>query len=243
MTGINLLRPQAGLFPPTLQPNLLEPVSSRWGLAFGGVDQYVNCGNDPSLNITGALAIQCVVRVNSLAASQDVLSNGRYKYGGYALRVASSGAVVLLTNVSGTQSLIITASGVITTGTVYRVCAYCDGTNGYIYVDGVEKKNAALPFAAETTFPFIIGGGGSSGTSNNFDGDIFDIRVYRRVLGSSEIFTYNGDYQNYRNFQALEGWWRFNEGHGTSIRDWSGKGNEGTMDGFSGDPWINEGIR
>jgi len=52
-------------------------------LQLDGIDDYVNCGNDPSLNITDAVTLAAWVKLNSVPPAFSVLIAG--KFGAYWL--------------------------------------------------------------------------------------------------------------------------------------------------------------
>jgi hypothetical protein len=60
-------------------------VTSGWnpcldgiGLNFDGINDYINCGNDHSLDITDAITIEAWVKPNELSKIQTILSKGSY---------------------------------------------------------------------------------------------------------------------------------------------------------------------
>jgi len=62
-----------------------------------------------------------------------------------------------------------------------------------------------------------------------FDGLMNDVRLYTKALTTSEIRRAMLDYHRPVDPGNLVGWWRFEEGRGTTGEDSSGEGNDGTL--------------
>jgi hypothetical protein len=66
-----------------------------------------------------------------------------------------------------------------------------------------------------------------------YTGNIDDVRIYRRALTQTEVA------QLYNWAPGPVGWWKMDEGSGTSVNDSSGNGNIGTWNGTLGNQWLN----
>jgi hypothetical protein len=101
-----------------------------------------------------------------------------------------------------------------------------------LYVNGKQsqtfKYSKALPVRLEG---FDIG---SWGNSRRFQGQIIDVRVYDRVLSQSEI----EDNMMFKKMtkKNLQGQWLLLEGKGNKVFDWTGKGNNGDVQGKAA--WV-----
>jgi len=88
------------------------------------------------------------------------------------------------------QVLVTAASGTMSTGTWYHTCVQCDGTNIYLYVNGVQVKSQALLLTPQQSagVNFSIGQWNSSTTNPNFS--IGDVRlVYNANVYVTSGFT------------------------------------------------------
>lgn len=71
----------------------------------------------------------------------------------------------------------------------YVVCSW-NGTNGRVYVDGVEKKNYALAASNFTNRPATTRIGSSASSSAYLlNGKVDDVRIYNRALDVNEIMA------------------------------------------------------
>ena len=110
-----------------------------------------------------------------------------------------------------------------------------------LYVDGVLID---INFVKETgtlgtgTQGLTIGAykNNSTNASHHFEGSIREFAVFGGDKTSNASKYYNsGSAYDLTNESDLQGYWKMNEGTGTTVRDWSGEGNTGTVDGATWD--------
>ena len=156
-------------------------------LQFDGINDYVNCGNDPSLNVTDAVTIAAWVKLNSVPPAFSVLIAG--KYGAYWLEWRDTKALSLSMYINGVYNgsgptldladgdwhhIALTYNGTQKKGYHNRQEVFSEGASGAIDVSGVN---------------FLVGEGhpASAGYNGCPDGLIDDVRVYNRALTQEEI--------------------------------------------------------
>ncbi len=157
-------------------------------LEFNG-DDYLDCGNDPSLEIRDAITIAFWFQVEAFQNSWEAfLSKGDSAY--RASRGGGSGDGTHL-GISGTG-----AGGgngwfngptIITGGDWHHFAGTYDGSEGRIYVDGV--LDASTPASGQINIEpenFWIGNN-SQNTSRQLHGLMDDVRLYSRALTEEEI--------------------------------------------------------
>jgi len=109
-----------------------------------------------------------------------------------------------------------------------------NGTNAYYYINGEQVDSTAYNGQGlQTGESNVIGAVNvNTGIVQFFNGLIDQVKIYDRALTQAEIsYLYNKG-------QPV-GWWRFDEGSGTTAYDSSGEGNTGT---FGGDPQYSTNI-
>ncbi|PCJ03251.1 MAG: hypothetical protein COB14_00535 [Alphaproteobacteria bacterium] len=114
------------------------------------------------------------------------------------------------------------------TGEWNLITATYDGNTNALkmYVNGVLESTFTLTYdLPDTTGSVQIGQRSYAAGVNNFDGDIDDVRIYDRVLTSTEIAYL------YASTKDLVGHWTLDETSGTSVTEYSGNGNTGTFIG------------
>ncbi len=158
-------------------------------LEFDG-DDYLNCGNDPSLEIRDQITIAFWFQVEAFQNTWEAF----FSKGDSAYRVSRGGG-----NGDGSH-LGISGTGagggngwfngptIITGGDWHHFAGTFDGAEGRIYIDGVldaTSPAAAGPINIETD-PLWIGNN-SQNTSRQLHGLMDDVRLYNRALRDVEI--------------------------------------------------------
>ena len=119
-----------------------------------------------------------------------------------------------------------------------------------IYIDGVLQTNEANGTFTNAVFDntdsHSISIGSTSAATERFNGDIDEVRVYNRALSATEIWNLyqagGGTRVNSANSQVdalergLAGYWKLDDGSGTSATDASTNGNTGTL--TNGPTWT-----
>jgi len=178
MTSADWLTGQTGA------PQLVEGYNRK--LLFSG-DDYVDCGNNSSLNFTTSnFSISCWVYIHDLTDVGYIVRRGGWGSNGWYTFLDSSGRVQIYTNDSGqgdphtqTQS----NSSVITANTWHHVVWVRNGATGVIYVDGTDETasgDSMIDPATSTNTCYI----GSA--TNYISGIVDEVIVYDTVVTSSQ---------------------------------------------------------
>ena len=156
-------------------------------LSFDGNSNYIDCGNNSSLNITKNLTIEVWIKPNSLSETRGIvgkLSGTSNKQ--YALNTDGDSICFQYENSSNNYAV---SGGTLTTDTWQHIAVTVDSSlNILLYLDGDTIASAIAPAETFPTIePVIIGKW--AGTYNRcfFDGIIDDIVIYNRVLTAEEI--------------------------------------------------------
>jgi hypothetical protein len=127
---------------------------------------------------------------------------------------------------------------VLSVGTLYHVVVtYHKGGNWQVYIDGTRTSIGALGGAiVDAARSFLVGATTASGVIlENFQGNIDAVRVYSSVLTGANITELYGAGVGLATAGgasgSLVGWWKFDEGSGTTAIDSSSSANNGTMTG------------
>jgi len=227
-------------------------------LSFDGVDDYVDCGTDASLNIVGAVTLEAWVKLDIAIASQPdtypaivTKEINSHTNRNYALYIYTPSDVLSFNakNVAGDafiyESDVATASTYLDDLKWHFLVAVWDraNTTAYVYIDGVEraKDTGQTDGDAYTAGDNRVSLGTLTGYGNSFlDGIIDEVRIYNRVLSADEIMQHYE--QTRRNIKiatanphdwstGLVGYWNFNGQNTTSsgTRDMSANNNWGEL--------------
>jgi hypothetical protein len=164
----------------------------KGALQLDGTDDYVECGNDASLNMTSQITLAAWIKPNAAGNGQ----HQHYVTKGdmcYALKHNQSNYMEF--NIyDGTW---YTARGPAVTsafnGTWHHVAGTYDGTTLRIYVDGELQPTygaeSHVGVIANTATSVSIGRDNDSGGRRYYNGLIDDVRIYDRALSDAEILA------------------------------------------------------
>lgn len=243
----------------TQRPQILEPQGSVWALDCGG-GSYVDAGDNASLRITGDVTVRVRFKRNLAGYNSNIISfmgDGESPATNilYWLSLAGSSSFRDLRigheYGNGSNQFIIYNTNLLPYQE-YDVFITRDATakKWKLYIDGQQ-------FGSDYNYSTNAEGGTSarldiarnpSGAGVFFSGQIIEAFVAGRTFADKEIKELSEDKQLLLpDRRGLVGWWRLQEGsgfaNGTQIKDWSGQNNHGSMQGFSSNPWVNEGVR
>jgi len=168
--------------PPPATPQAL-------GYLFDGVDDYVNAGNDASLNITNAITVNVWVKFTQ--AQGDKYFASKIDYGnnlngdwGIKTDVATGTKASVGFNDGGWK--IINGATVINDGKYHHVVGVISNGQIILYVDSNVEANGSIGNQITNSHNTVIGGTDTS-LSPSFNGSIDEVRIYNRALSAQEI--------------------------------------------------------
>ncbi len=152
--------------------------------SFDGSDDYVNAGNNSSLNFTNSLTIAAWVKTNDIAnTTQGIMdkfdgSNGFFlrRWGDFQILVKNGGTDYYTYDTTPTTEW-------------FYLAGVVDPTNNRLkfYVNGVLKKEVTGYYAPATATNLLIGTTGPSANGVRWNGLIDEVRIYNRALSATEI--------------------------------------------------------
>lgn len=161
-------------------------------ISFDGADDYVNCGNNASLNL-GAMTISAWVKPSTNVTTYRAIIADE-SYGGspwnYRLLIIQGTGTLLydIVSVSGSASLTSTYS--INDNKWHYVCGVRTAVNGTVnlYIDGILNVYGADTSSRSTLGNSVwIGRSPYSGGQYPFLGDIAVTQIYNRALTAPEV--------------------------------------------------------
>ena len=167
-------------------------------LQFDGIDDYVDCGNDSSLDITDAITIEGWIKpnvVDSWSQSSIIthLGAGKYRW-----KIGIDNTTQLRFDIYKNQTTVVSPSGgTLVAGSWHHIVGISDGVNAKIYLDGTFISSLPFPYLIQdVNTPIYIGY--ESVNIRYFNGTIDEGRIYNRALSPDEIYHhYNSEFQKY----------------------------------------------
>jgi beta-lactamase regulating signal transducer with metallopeptidase domain len=165
-----------------------QPSAGKVGgaLVFDGFDDYVDCGNDPSLDITKKITVAAWVKMNDAGNSQfqPYITKGDYTYG---LKHHSRNVIEFDIYDDGFWQVAHFPVDSSFNDVWHHVAGTYDGNKLKLYVDGkLEVATAYAGSIASGTYNLNIGSN-SEARGRFYNGAIDDVRVYNYALSEKEI--------------------------------------------------------
>jgi len=174
-------------------------------LSFGGAGDYVDCGNDSSLNPTNNFSVSAWFNVDSACLIGTIVCKGdvpAYQSGGAytILCVPMNGTLGFYVRGNSNASFGYAVTAVSVNEWTHMVGTFSDG-NISIYKNGVFAANGVLGTSTINTNNGSLGIGAEGDGGTPFNGIIDDVAIHNRALSSEEIeqlyqngLTGSGDY-------------------------------------------------
>ena len=211
-------------------------------LSFDG-DDYVDVGVTPTLSFSGNLSVSAWVRISSfsniIAAVISKTSNSSPN--GFGLELTSNQPKLSFWLADGNDNEQVTTD-ILSLDTWYHIVGTNDGEHSRIYVNGILQNSIEQGDVGLTdSNPLKLGLHANLDEQDRYWlGDLDEIAVWNDTLTDIEILDlYNSglgkdasiDYGNYTSSSDLKGYWKFNEGNGNTLHDFSGNENHGQIYG------------
>ncbi len=155
-------------------------------MSFDGTDDYVDCGNDSSLDITDAITIEAWARLSSSADSVNKDIVHKLSQGGYRF-IGTAGVMQFFIYNGSTWRHYSSAIYSDTRGNWHLFIVVYNGVSGSFYLDGNnggsisgENITHGLDIPLRVGYKNGLGGGW-------YDGFIDEVRIYNRALSEEEI--------------------------------------------------------
>lgn len=158
-----------------------------YALEFDGAKNYVNCGTDPTLDITEAITLEAWIKTSVLQGKGIIAKYNSPGNGSYLLTTREDLQIRFTIVLSDGTTVNMFRSFVYDDDKWHHLVATYDGSSMKIYGDGVllgipQNQKGEIKV---TTHKLTIGN--YSSLAYPFNGFIDDVRIYKRALGADEI--------------------------------------------------------
>jgi hypothetical protein len=171
--------------PPTLgAASLVGSDQVDPAVGFDGAGDDVRVGQSGSLDLSGALTLEALVKPTSLPAagsSRSIVA----KTGAYAL-VLNGPTLELTIYQLGVARRLQAPAGTIVAGRTYHVAGTFDGVTQRLYVNGRQVASAALSGVADTTIAGLRIGSWD-GAQQFFVGTIDEVALFNKALSAAQV--------------------------------------------------------
>jgi len=159
-------------------------------LMLDGASHYVNCGNDPSLRLTGDVTISAWVKMDPANEGAYMGIGGKLAtgpYNGYSLVRHSSNVFRLWMGNDGGDLTSADSDVTYNDTDWHHVVGVMANNTGSLYVDGVKQTIEGTCGLVDSGDYAYIGKQYSTQDDRSWKGIIDDFRIYNRALSAQEI--------------------------------------------------------
>jgi len=159
-------------------------------IVFDGVDDYVNCGNNSSINLTSYITLSTWTKKAYGSSASVAIDKGRDNYGAWSLLFdVVANKVEFHCRISGTNSSVVS-------NTSYgnniwtNITAVFTGTNLLIYINGKLDNTTTISGTIGTNaIDFSIG---KANDGFNWSGQVANVLMYNTALSTTDVLqNYN----------------------------------------------------
>ncbi|MBI5862899.1 MAG: hypothetical protein HZB38_00010 [Planctomycetes bacterium] len=201
---------------------------------FDGADDRVQLGNGTSINFAGAITMEAWIRPDSSQGTRNILVHGGATVPPRETGLRINGGAYEVFSFDGSTHRASYPIPVADLGRWVHLAGTHDGSTWRLYSNGVlaaQTTDAVGAYAAGLQWAL---GSRPNAVERLFVGSIDEVRLWNRARGATEIAT---DYTRslVGNEAGLRGYWRLDDGTGTTTVDSSPFGNTGTL--VNGPSW------
>ena len=205
-------------------------IGAGQALAFDGVDDYVEVGDDPTLDLTGTFTLESWLSTTSMNLHQPILAKGGDGSinGNYQVVIEGNLSIAFYSD-NGR----VATNAPIEIDKLYHWAVTYDGSSSLIiYINGEVAGNGEVAPGAANNSALTFG---SDASQTSISGILDEIRIWNVTRTQAEIKA-----DMHRRLAGdepgLVGYWRFDDGTGTLAVDSSPSGNDGTL--VNGPTWV-----
>ncbi len=194
------------------------PKDGAISATFDGVDDYVAVGGESTFDTTGAMTVACWIKVGAFNKQwQAIITKGDTAW--RLTRDDTNNGVAFSCN--GLTTPLVASLTSVNDGQWHHVVGVYTGSQLLIYVDGALNNSVNSSGAVSTNNTAVRIGANAAAAGREFNGALYDARVYGRALSATEVSTIY-------NLTGLLAQWKLDQTSGASAFDSSPYGNQGT---------------
>lgn len=216
-------------------------------IKFDGTSTVIDLGTAANLAPDSAITVEAWIKPSVFAVSSfqnTIVSKDGWSAGegGFVLRCGGNGILSFniagksFAGVSNSWKEAVSPAAALPLNTWSHVAGTFDGTTIKCFVNGVQVGSLAYSGTIDKNAQYITRVGrlaDNQGASQTrfFNGYIDEVRIWERALSASELVANLNDQINPAGQSRLRGYWRFNEGSGSTTADLGSGNNLGTITG------------
>jgi hypothetical protein len=171
-------------------------IGSGYAATFDGVDDYIDAGNDASLDIADTITTSAWIYSDDNISRHSIITqgDGNDYTNNYQIFIDSDAYFTIGEGSTATYAI---ANDSISNGNWYHIVGVFDNSIAKIYINGLLEGEDTFSGVRQLGGSFRIGVRSPSGTNQWYsDGQIDDVRIYNRALSEDEVkYLYETTYR------------------------------------------------
>jgi len=201
-----------------------------YSLYFNGTDEYVNCGTDASINISGDITVSAFIKTTHTEDNLSIIEKYYSGGNGWGIATTNNGQNLFFYGRTVDGGFEAVASPIIINdGNWHHVVITRAGSEWSIIIDGHLTSQTNSDGSFSNGNPLVFGQEWSNISMYPYNGYLDNVGIWDRALTDEEIesITY-GDFDA-TSISNLAGYWDFD----VNVQDLSGNENHGQLNGTS----------
>jgi prepilin-type N-terminal cleavage/methylation domain-containing protein len=156
-------------------------------VSFNGSSDFISCGADDSLNISGPITISVWIKPMGTTGQEGIIGTPNFSsaYGLYIRHSPGQDVGFQFDNGSGNRYYLM--AGTLNYGSWNYIVGTWDGSNMKIYLNNIQYSGSTATANTRNFQEFRIGYTGSIAAPVYFNGLIDEVRIYNQAMPSSQI--------------------------------------------------------
>jgi len=181
---------------PCDSPTLVDSFDKKQGKAilFNGLSNFLDCGNNPSLNLTGDFSIELIFSISDISTPSYIYQKDDFQVAGIIFAVGTLGFLDFYTSQLGAYQKTRSKGTPILINTLYHVVLTREGISAIIYINSIPVVLTAQNHIDPTSSILPSRIGLEFNNLYYFPGTMDDYLIFNRVLTPLEITKH---YQSY----------------------------------------------
>jgi len=210
-------------------------------LEFDGSTGYVEIPDNPSLDVSGGITIAAWIWISSYTEWASILTKGGY-FGApdddildnnYTIHQSGPSGHLRFTGPADYPFGVPESNTQIPLNEWHHIVVSFNGTSVKFYLDGYPDGETVVTGPLTPNSNALRFGVDTPGGDEYWHGKIDEVVIWNEALSVSQIRILTRGSATPR-VRSIVGFWRFNEGRGTIVRDRSPYNNDGTLNGGVG---------
>jgi hypothetical protein len=215
--------------------------SSLYAINLDGTDEYASADSVSSDINTATGTYSVWVKVKSHSANGFIMQSRADTNNQITVFFHNANSEVRFIYRGGGDSTVIAITDNIENdGNWHHIAATWNTSSNslVIYLDGVSKDSSSSTLTAFSGSPSLFDIGQNTADAGFFNGDVSNAAVFNQEVAITDLYLANEPPLNLSGLSGLVGYWKFNEGAGSTAFDSSGEGNNATL--FNSPTWITD---